>query len=215
MGLALWQAPTIENASNWYRDLGEAVPDMGIMVYANSMFFKTDFPEEFWMAIAHKASTVVTCKMSSSYMSQNLAKCLRAAADKITFLGGGNIAAYETFQQVGAPWRGTWSTAVNAGPEPLVAQYRALAEGDLKRAQEITADIQSVPRHTPLAWKTAFAFNQMNVQAERMRAKYADYMEPGPLRPPYTDVPPEWEVSGKAAGEGWAQMRKKYVTAKV
>ena len=215
VGLALWQTPTIENASNWYRDLSEAVPDMGIMVYSNSRFFKTDFPEEFWMAVVAKAPTVVTCKISSAYIRENLAKVLRVAGDKLTFLGGGSIDDYNIFQQVGAPWRGTWSTAVNGGPEPLVAQYRAMAEGDLKRAAEITADIRSVPSHTPLAWKSMFTFNHMNVQAERMRAKYSDYMDPGPLRPPYTDVPPEWEIAGKACGEGWAEMRKKYIKAVV
>jgi len=208
VGLALWQTPTIENASNWYKDLGEAVPTTGIMVYANSMFFKTDFPEDFWAAIAAKAPTVVTCKMSSSYMSQNLAKVLRAGNNKLTFLGGGSLEAYNTFQKVGAPWRGTWSTAVNAGPEPLVAQYRALAEGDLKRFEEVTADIRSVPRHTPQ--NSQFTFAQMNVQAERMRAHYGDYMKPGPLRPPYKDVPEDWRAAGEAAGKGWAQMRKKY-----
>src|SRR5262249_39125715 len=35
VGLPLWQTPTIENAVQFYADLGEAVPDMPILVYAN------------------------------------------------------------------------------------------------------------------------------------------------------------------------------------
>ena len=44
VGLPLWQTPTIENAVKYYADLGEAVPDMPILVYANARVFKSDFP---------------------------------------------------------------------------------------------------------------------------------------------------------------------------
>src|SRR6266498_79157 len=40
VGLPLWQTPTIENAVQFYADLGEAAPDMPILVYANARVFK-------------------------------------------------------------------------------------------------------------------------------------------------------------------------------
>src|SRR5712692_10502572 len=40
LGLPLWQTPTIDNAVQFFADLGEAAPDIPIMVYANPMFFK-------------------------------------------------------------------------------------------------------------------------------------------------------------------------------
>jgi len=213
VGLALWQTPTIENASNWYKDLGENVPDMAVMVYANSNFFKTDFPLELWQAIvAKKAHTVITCKMSSSYMSEHLEEILRACGKALFFMpGGGAMATYETFQKTGTKWRGYWSTAVNAGPEPLVALADALAKGDMKRAEEINADMRAVPHWAPPRGTTPYTSREMNVQGERLRGMYSDFMKTGPLRPPYTDVPPEYLASGKAAGAGWAQMRKKYI----
>jgi len=213
VGLALWQTPTIENASQWYKDLGEAVPDMGIMVYANSNFFKTDFPQELWEAIvAKKARTVITCKMSSGHMSQNLESILRACGKALFFMpGGGALTTYETFQKTGTKWRGFWSTAVNAGPEPLVALADALEKGDLKRAEEVAADMATVPGHQPQGKREQF--RQMNVQAEQLRAKYSDFMDPGPLRPPYNDVPSDWLAAGMGAGRGWAEMRKKYIKA--
>ena len=58
-------------------------------------------------------------------------------------------------------------------------------------------------------------FNAMNVQAEQLQAMYSDFMKPGPLRPPYTDVPEEWRDAGKAAGSQWAELRKKYIKTKV
>ena len=44
-----------------------------------------------------------------------------------------------------------------------------------------------------------------------MRAKYSAFMTPSPLRPPYTDVPDDWRAAGKAAGDGWAAVRTKYI----
>ena len=71
------------------------------------------------------------------------------------------------------------------------------------------ADIESVPDWWPDT--SEFTSRQMNVQGERMMAMYGGYMKTGPLRPPYTDVPPEYLASGKAAGVGWAKMREKYI----
>ena len=45
----------MENAVGFFADLGEAVPDLPVMVYANRFFFKFDFPVEFWQGIAAKA----------------------------------------------------------------------------------------------------------------------------------------------------------------
>lgn len=40
VGLPLWQTPTTQNINEWWRDLGEACPDVPIMIYSNSRFFK-------------------------------------------------------------------------------------------------------------------------------------------------------------------------------
>src|SRR5215831_17198376 len=40
VGLPLWQTPTVENAVQFYADLSAAVPDLPVMVYSNSWFFK-------------------------------------------------------------------------------------------------------------------------------------------------------------------------------
>ena len=64
IGLPLWQTPTIENSVRWFADLGEAVPDMAIMVYSNAMFFKSTFPLPFWVGVRKKAPTVITNKIT-------------------------------------------------------------------------------------------------------------------------------------------------------
>src|SRR5713226_10733348 len=66
LGLPLWQTPTLENSVQFFADLGEAIPDLPIMIYANAMFFKSQFPTEFWAGVAQKAPTVITTKIAYS-----------------------------------------------------------------------------------------------------------------------------------------------------
>ena len=48
VGLPLWQTPTLDNAVRFYADLAEAVPEMPVLIYGNSFFFKFNYPAEFW-----------------------------------------------------------------------------------------------------------------------------------------------------------------------
>ena len=207
VGLPLWQSPTIENSSQFYTDLGEAMPDMAIMIYANQNFFKTDFPVEFWEAlVAKKPQTVLVSKMSNTEAN------MKAAGKQVYFMPGTNpLTSYLKLQELGLPWRNFWSTRGNCGPEPLVALGEALDRGDVARAEEIEADTRAVPGWQPPQGTSQFTSKEMNVQGERMMALYGGYMKPGPLRPPYTDVAPEYLAAGKAAGTAWAKMREKYV----
>src|SRR6478735_6658554 len=66
--------------------LGEAVPDMPILVYANARVFKSDFPTAFWERLANKARTVIVTKMS--YSHANLLDDLRVAGRQINFMPG-------------------------------------------------------------------------------------------------------------------------------
>ena len=211
VGLPLWQTPTMENMVTWYQNLSEAVPTMGIMVYSNAMFFKSTFPPPFWYGIAEKAPTVVTCKITSQAIVTSFLDLVERTSDKITYLPMAGPGAIQLWKWAPDHVKGLWSTAANAGPEAGVAYCSALEKKDLKRALEVVEDMRKVPSHSPDFTK----FNQYNVQAERMQATYSDFMDPGPLRPPYTDVPEEWRAAGERAGKGQAELRKKYAGERV
>ena len=206
VGLPLWQTPTLENSVRWYQDLSEAVPDMAIMVYSNAMFFKSDFPMPFWLGVAAKAPTVITCKITTPQIPLNFMDLVRRTGDKITYMPSMGAQALMLWKIAPDHINSIWATTANAGPEPLVAYCKALAENDPEVAQAYLDETATFPRHAPDFSK----FASYNVQAERMMAEYSDFMNPGPLRPPYTDVPDDWRAAGKAAGEAWAAFRKKY-----
>ena len=84
VGLPLWQTPTMDNAVGFFADLGEAVPDLPIMVYANSFFFKFDFSVRFWEGIAAKAPTVIATKVGFPLTREHL----DAARKQVNFMTG-------------------------------------------------------------------------------------------------------------------------------
>jgi hypothetical protein len=88
VGLPLWQTPTLENSVKFFTDLSEAVPDMPVMIYSNSMFFKSTFPTPFWQGVAQKAPTVITTNVT--YGIGTLLDDIRVAGDRINFMPGQN-----------------------------------------------------------------------------------------------------------------------------
>ena len=198
VGLPLWQTPTIENSVRWFADLSEAVPDMPIMVYSNSRFFKSLFPTPFWLGVAEKAPTVITNKITSPAITEDLEEIVNKTGDRISYLpnGGG---AYDAWQRVGDKIKGLWSTSASMGPEPSVAFSNAINQGDAERIKEIDQGIKSIPRFMPDPdW-----FAYYNVQVEKARFNAAGYIKAGPTRAPYShdDLPDDWKAAAEANGK--------------
>lgn len=209
VGLPLWQTPTLENSVQWYADLGEAVPDLPIMVYANAMFFKSTFPTVFWEGIALKAPTVITAKVS--YGIEHLRKDLEVAGHQVTFQPG-QREIFPAYQMVGARVTAAWSTSAAMGPEPLVALMDAILKDDARRAEAIWEDIMALPPASPPG-EHALHFPEYNVQANRAFTNAAGYIKAGPTRAPYRDLPDRWRAQSELHGHAWAALRAKYVRA--
>jgi len=210
VGLPLWQTPTNENSVQFFADLGEAVPDMPIMVYANARFFKSAFPTGFWAGVAQKAPTVVVTKMS--YSHANLLDDLRVAGRQINFMPGEG-AIYAAYGMARPRLSAIWSSGMACmGPEPVVALADAILRDDEKRVEEIWRDIRSVPSVAP-AEEYAAGFAHFNAQINKYITNVAGYVKGGPCRAPYriSDLPESWKRGADLRAEAWNQLRKKYM----
>lgn len=208
LGLPLWQTPTLENAVDFFGDLSEAVPDMPIMIYANAMFFKSNFPTAFWAGVAKKAPTVITNKMA--YGLDHYAEDLEAAGHQINFMPGQN-AIFPAYKQQRTRVTAAWSTSAGMGPEPIVALLEAILHDDMQKAEEVWEDINSVP---PMLPRDEFShFPEYNAQVEKARFNASGYIKAGPSRAPYRDLPEHWAKQADAHGKAWAELRKRYIKA--
>ena len=214
VGLALWQTPTAENSVQWFADFSEAVPNMAIMVYSNASFFKSVFPTPFWEGVAKTAPTVITNKIASPAITQDLEEIVRVAGHQIAFLPQQN-GAFNARERVGDAIQGLWSSGqAIMGPEPVVALWDAIVSGDKARYEEIMEDMRSVPPAIS-AEDRVEDFPKYNVQLNKWGANASGYIKAGPVRPPYRDLPEKYQKTTLANGKAWAEMRKKYIKATV
>ena len=214
VGLALWQTPTAYNSVKWFQDLAEAVPDMPIMVYSNSRFFKSVFPTEFWAGVAQYAPTVITNKIASPYIIEHLEEIIEVAGHQIAFLPQ-QRAAHKAREQFGEMIQGLWSSGqAIMGAAPVSALWDAIEAGDEKRYAEIQADIDTVPPSIP-AENFAVDFDLYNVQLNKWGSNASGYIKGGPVRAPYQDLPEKYQRMCEATGKAWAKIQEKYSKAHV
>lgn len=197
VGLPMWQTPTIEMAVAFYRDLAVAVPDLAVMVYANPLMFKFDFPVEFWRAVVHEAPTVVAAKVVDA-----TTEMLEVTAGRVNLMAGEVWGVGARFRAAPETLTALWATSAAMGPEPWVTLLDSLNAGDHRTASEAMADIESVPFELP-----SFAdFAKYNLQFECARVQRAGYMRCGPPRPPYYELPDAWRAAAVANADAWTAM---------
>ena len=134
VGLPLWQTPTHDNAVRFFADLADAVPDLPVMVYANSFFFKFGFDVAFWQGIAAKAPTVIATKVGFGLTKEHL----DAAGKQVNFMTGeGTIGMH--YRLAPDTVTAAWATSAAMGPEPWVAFLDAVQRGDDATAEKVLA----------------------------------------------------------------------------
>jgi hypothetical protein len=128
-------------------------------------------------------------------------KLQKVIAGKISVMC--NQLQYVPYGQLGAA--GFWSIDSWMGPWPLFALRDAVARGDIKGAQEIILDIAGPGTRKPnLSWRET---------ASKLGIAMAGYVEPGPLRAPFLDIPPEVLEGQRKRVERWKQLCAKYQPA--
>jgi trans-o-hydroxybenzylidenepyruvate hydratase-aldolase len=212
VGLPLWQTPTVENAVQFFADLSEAVPDLPVMIYSNSWFFKMRFPPELWSGLAERAPTLIASKHTHGF--EHYLEELDSVDGRINLMPGefGVFAAWrKAHEQVTA----IWSTQAALGPEPMVALMEAISKGDQALVEAVIADFQQVPPYVPAGAMKNFDyeddFARYNTQVAKWRLNLSGLIKAGPMRPPYTDLPEEWKQQAAQEVAGFAELRAKYL----
>jgi len=198
-----WQTPTLDNAVQFVEDLSEAVPGLPTMIYSNKFFFKFEYPTEYWQRIASGASTVIATKVSYDFRPEDY----EVAGKRIRFMGGeGNFRAVHDV--LGQQAVAAWCTSAAMGPEPWIALLAAVEADDADRVEQVLSDIESVP--PPMPMDEFHLFSSYNIQLEKVRINAAGYVDCGPPRPPYTDIPEKWQKAAEGNGIAWKALSERY-----
>ncbi len=206
-GLPLWQTPSYLNSTDFYKDLGEAVPDMAILVYANMRFFKMKFLADWWQLLVSKATTVTAAKIS--YSTDHLEDDTKFAGHKIKFIPSTGP-ALDCYKRVGSDHiTAAWSTTASCGPEPLVAFANALVAKDLPKMEAINNDLKQIISHIPENDRPGFDI--YNSQSNKYVTNLCKWMDGGPLMRPYHDLPDAWKHQAELSAKSHEPIRRKYM----
>jgi dihydrodipicolinate synthase/N-acetylneuraminate lyase len=209
LGLPMWQPLTVDMAVAYYRGISETFPRVAIMVYGNGRAFRFAFSPEFWSRVVDAAPTLIAAKYSRP---KALLDSLAAAKGRVHFLP--HDGALSKFAEL-SPETTTacWSTAASMGPEPVLAQMRALLSGDAETLRRIAADLAWA--REPIAELTSDPelFTTYNLQMEKIRIEAAGYCKAGPIRPPYNVMPEPYAELARENARRWRQLCEKYASA--
>ncbi|HMP55579.1 MAG TPA: dihydrodipicolinate synthase family protein [Novosphingobium sp.] len=210
LGVPMWCAASIPTAVQFYRDVAEACPDMGICVYANVEAFKFEFPTAFWAQVAQISQVV-----SSKYNAMgNLLQDIAATRGQIKFLPI-DAAYYGAARMDPEFCDAFWTNNAVCGPAAVI-RFRdviaaAKASGDWREAKQMAGEIGH-------ALATLFPngsfkeFSTYNIGLEKARMNAAGWMNAGPVRPPYQIVPEAYLEGARESGRRAAALHARYLS---
>jgi trans-o-hydroxybenzylidenepyruvate hydratase-aldolase len=206
LGLPMWQPLTVDMAVEYYTSVSQLFPHLSIMAYGNPRAFRFAFAPEFWERVVEAAPTLTSAKYSRP---KALLESQAASKGKVHFLpNDGGVMEFVDL----APQTTTacWSTAASMGPEPALAQIRAIQAGDLERARAIAADLKWSREPISPIVRDPELFASYNIQMEKTRIAFAAYCKAGPLRPPYNVYPDEYLECSRENARRWRELCERY-----
>jgi dihydrodipicolinate synthase/N-acetylneuraminate lyase len=199
LGVPYYFPSTVENAVRFFRDIGELFPKLAILVYHNPALHHVTLPVEAFESLV-KIPQIVGMKDShrDTLTFMRLQEIIRG---KISVMC--NQLQYVPYAQLGAA--GFWSIDAWMGPWPLLALRDAVARGDVAAAKAITLELAPPGnRRKDLSWRET---------AAKLAIAMAGYVEPGPLRPPFLEIPDEIFAAQRKRVERWQRLCAKYAPA--
>jgi dihydrodipicolinate synthase/N-acetylneuraminate lyase len=199
LGVPYYFPSTVDNAVRFFREIAELFPKLNILIYHNPALHHVTLPVECFEALT-KIPQIVGMKDSHRDTTAFL-RLQEVIRGKISVLV--NQIQYVPYAELGAP--GFWSIDAWMGPWPLFALRDAVARGDIKAASAIILDLAGPGTRKPdLSWRET---------ASKIAIAMAGYVEPGPLRPPFLDIPPTVIEAQKKRVEYWKRLCAKYAPA--
>jgi hydratase-aldolase len=197
VGVPFYFPATVDNAVRFFHDVGEAFPKLNIMIYHNPALHNVKIPVEAFRRITQNPAVVA---MKDSHRSpEEFRELMGLVGGKMSIMvNQGQFAEYAAY---GAP--GFWSIDAWMGPWPQLALRDAMRTGDIERAKAITADIKAQREGGApnLSWRET---------ASKIAVRLAGYVDPGPLRPPFVEIPDDIVEKQRARVAYWKSVCEKY-----
>ena len=196
VGVPFYFPSTVDNAVRFYREIAERFPSLNIMIYHNPPLHRIALPVGAIARILENPN-IVAMKDSDRSTGEFQELMARVRGRLSVFVTQGQ---YYPYGLLGAA--GCWSIEAWMGPWPLLRLRDAIDAGDWETANEITLDLSEERVGAPdLRWRET---------ARKIAAQHAGYCQPGPLRPPFVEIPPDVRDRVQKRAARWQELCAKY-----
>jgi hydratase-aldolase len=198
-GVPFYYPSTVENAVQFYLDLADAFPKLGIAIYHNPPLHRVAIPVSAFGKLVTRPNIVA---MKDSHRTPiAFMELMKIVKGKISvFCNQSQGYPYMTLGAVGC-----WSISAWMGPWPLLRLRDACFAGDWETAKEICLDLNAAykapGRSGDLFWRE---------NAHKLAVNESGYCVAGPLRPPFRHVPLEIVEHAKEQAANWRKLCEKY-----
>jgi hydratase-aldolase len=198
-GVPFYFPATTDNAVQFYLDIADAFPKLGIAIYHNPSLHRVTIPVTAFEKLVTRPNIVA---MKDSHRDAiPFIQMIKIVKDKISvFCNQVQCYPYVMFGAVGC-----WSISAWLGPSPVLHLRDACFAEDWERAKEICLDLKAAYRAPgrpgDLFWRE---------NSHKLAVNEAGYCVAGPLRPPFRNVPPDVIEHAKRMAANWISLCKKY-----
>ncbi len=205
-GRPMWIGLDDKQIVRYYRDLAEALPGIPLVVYDNPEAFKGKISA----AVYHELTNIPTVICAKHVGGPALESDIEAVGDRIRLLP-----LEKQWYPIARKYptaRACWSGNVACAPHTVAALGRAVLSGDWEEAKVL---------HDKVAWacETQYPdgdpskFMAYSIQLGHARFRTAGLIDPGPVRPPYVDVPEAYLRGSEEVGRRWRTLEAEYAEA--
>ena len=190
---------TVDNAVQFYLDLADAFPKLGIAIYHNPPLHRVTLPVSAFAKLVTRPNVVA---MKDSHRTPvAFMELMKIVKGKMSvFCNQNQCYPYMMFGAVGC-----WSISAWMGPWPVLRLRDACFAGDWETAKEICLDMEAAykapGRPGDLFWRE---------NAHKLAINETGYCHAGPLRPPFRIIPPEIIEHAKQQAANWKKLCEKY-----
>jgi trans-o-hydroxybenzylidenepyruvate hydratase-aldolase len=199
LGVPFYYQATVDNAVQFYHDIADAFPKLGVMIYHNPTHHRVTIPVAAFKKITQK-SNIVGMKDSHRTPIQFI-ELMNIVKGKISVF----VNQTQAFPYVMLGAAGCWSFNVWMGPSPVIALREACAAQDWETAKQICLDLDGVGKVGPNIGNLSWRENVFKLSVNE-----AGYCTAGPLRAPWRIVPQEVIDNSKKIAVYWKTLREKY-----
>jgi dihydrodipicolinate synthase/N-acetylneuraminate lyase len=195
VGVPFYLPLTLENAVHFYSEMAQMFPKLAFVAYHNPTLHRVTLEVPAFRELTRHKNII---GMKDSHRDTlTFMELMGVVRDSMTIYT--LPSQYFPYCDLGAG--GLWSMYAWMGPEPLVALLDAVKRGDREAARRLVLEIPMEGGRNPdMRWRENFV---------KLTIRAAGYCDPGPLRPPFKEIPPAVLERARATAAEWQAMREK------